>query len=518
MAEQEEPLNTQRGMKRREFIRTASGAALGLTTGGIISSLAGCGGGNTGAQVPDVGGTGTRQLATSDRDSLLDSNLVASRVTTRVLRATVNTTHIGGTGLRVQSAYSRDGAPASDGKFPITVSAQGFQLVSVTDAQKAVRGLALSDPRSTLPINFDATSTALSLVMMTPGILETDPARGAARVAEIKAYPSFTRLVSFLVQNLKTIPLSALRRSPALESVKGAVISDWRRLHGGVQALSISTRATNSQAQFSADYGTGILTAKPVKLTNRGWRLVRVDRELLDAQGRRLRLTQPVINQGRFPLDTMGGATPISWGALLQQNVGSPTEETDTLNLLETIPPVGQVTPSRIATVRYYISGPGVGLGSEKPNFSINYANAVGQSVLFALVLPLADLVMGGAGLLGKVGASMDLMWTRISTGFGSGTFISSLTNAMNSNNPTAAYGAALDMALAMFGVIGVALGAVEGLGLTATAIVLVAQAVAYSALCFSAVNVGWTVANWLRYPAVSKIELPVSSGTVIVR
>lgn len=137
-------------LRRRDFLRTLASGAMLLAGGNM---LAGCGGG---------GGS------------------VGGRTTT--VTGTVNMSQIGGSGLAIQTAIEANAPVSAQGTFSTQTSASASHLIFVTDGASKVRAVGIANPLTAQTMPLDATSTALVLVMITPGILTFDPTQTNQRI------------------------------------------------------------------------------------------------------------------------------------------------------------------------------------------------------------------------------------------------------------------------------------------------------------------------------------------------
>jgi hypothetical protein len=123
----------------------------------------------------------------------------------------VNTTEIGGNGLRVISLWDKaKGAPVSaDGNFVVVISDSNSQKLWVKDDKMNTRALAIVIPKNSDNLVFDAKSTALALLFQ-----DADSFRNSAEVEDISLMAmnkkSFQDMVSFLKHNLPARNLEEL--------------------------------------------------------------------------------------------------------------------------------------------------------------------------------------------------------------------------------------------------------------------------------------------------------------------
>lgn len=123
----------------------------------------------------------------------------------------VNTTDIGGRGLRVISLWDKSkGSPVSaDGNFVVAISDSRPQKLWVKDDRMNTRALAIVIPKNSDKVVFDAQSTALALLFQDPASFRNSAeAENTSILAMNKK--SFQDLVFFLKNNLPTLDLEEL--------------------------------------------------------------------------------------------------------------------------------------------------------------------------------------------------------------------------------------------------------------------------------------------------------------------
>lgn len=313
-----------------------------------------------------VGGCSGSDSGTSTAES-------ASGTPTVSATGIVNTSEIGGTGLNVLSFHAEESPIGQDGAFATTVSLGKAQVLFITDGNGAIRGLTLSITtanNSTLQV--DATSTALGLLFLTPGILTLDPTEAQARVARLKAFPSFVTLVNFLQAHLKTGSVQTLKAGPDFSNLLLACVEEWQasqpvpqqaasiaRLALPTQPPSVVSSAIGSLVIPSAssveeeaglvrvvvNVGPPDLLNIPVRIQNKGWRWVRLYRVSRD-------LNNEVVGVGQVPInEDLDPIKPLSLGSIFTGTASQPTETTDTISF-----------PDNVKKVQYWIVGPGLGL------------------------------------------------------------------------------------------------------------------------------------------------------------
>lgn len=162
-----DPASLHHPILRRDFLRVIGLSLFTLVSGDLLS---GCGGGDSSP-----------------------GNNTNSTIQTQAVQGTVNRSEIGGNGLSILSPYQAQATVEQNGSFRSLASREATQLLAAVDNAGKLRGLGISFPASPTLVTFDATSTALALVMLSPGILTLDPAKSAERIQQIKGLSAFGR-------------------------------------------------------------------------------------------------------------------------------------------------------------------------------------------------------------------------------------------------------------------------------------------------------------------------------------
>lgn len=181
----------------------------GMFLAGVMIVLAACGDGGEGAST---------------------SNSSASTVQ---MKGTVNSREIGGSNLTVLSAQQELTSPVQADTFTTTISTRNPQLLFIQDANEIVRGLTfsirpdLSDSTPPTLLSADATSTALALLLLSPGVTPPDWSYTQPVVMALQSIPSFSVLVTFLQAHLQTKSLPEIIADPAYASIIEACLNEW---------------------------------------------------------------------------------------------------------------------------------------------------------------------------------------------------------------------------------------------------------------------------------------------------
>ena len=158
---------------------------------------------------------------------------VSSSASTVQVKGTVNTGEIGGTGLTVFSAQQETTAPLQGGSYTTTISTSGPQLLFVQDANEVVRGLTFTLKPSTSSqatptvVPVDATSTALALLLLSPGVTPPDWSFAQPVVTALQSLTSFPAFVTFMQSNLPAKSLPEVIADSAYETLLGACLAEW---------------------------------------------------------------------------------------------------------------------------------------------------------------------------------------------------------------------------------------------------------------------------------------------------
>jgi len=438
----------------------------------LLLPLTGCGGGSSGSdgQIPTESVTGV-----------------------------VNRTEVGGDSLSVQSAWAEPCGVEAEGEFSTVVSQRGAQLLLATDDAGGTRALCISFPQSVgagesdAGLLFDADSTAAAIVFATPGIMSSDPAEGQARLAEIRSFSSFDRLLQFLQTFLPTTSLEDLQAGAELDALVCDVVQEWISKHPIVSAAAIGVSRANGDVVIEVVDQSNPARTK-IKLSNWGWRCITVRRRDLTVEGNTLNVTTCWDDL----CDAIGGAVPVSWGSLFMRDIGDPTVKDQTVNL----------TTSGVAKGEYWLLGPGYGPGGYAlpADVSADATEAWGLSLTYYGLMPLIDLCIGG--LLGyDVEQAVDL-WSAVKGSI-------DMTAVLYPGSSTSAKARAIINLIFLIGKKVVTGGVLEsllaqklGTAAAASATAMLAAIFYGAQLVFGSANVYMIVDTWVRVPRVAMISV----------
>lgn len=157
----------------------------------------------------------------------------SSAVSTVQVKGTVNSGEIGGSNLTVLSAQQDSTSPIQTETFTTTISTRNPQLLFIQDANEVIRGLTfsirtdLSDSTPPTLLPADATSTALALLLLSPGVTPPDYSYTQPVITAIQSLPSFPALLAFLQAHLKARSLPEIIADPAYGPLLEACLTEW---------------------------------------------------------------------------------------------------------------------------------------------------------------------------------------------------------------------------------------------------------------------------------------------------
>ncbi|MBM3300762.1 MAG: hypothetical protein FJY85_12510 [Deltaproteobacteria bacterium] len=412
----------------------------------------------------------------------------------------VNRDEIGGEELIVLSVWDEGRSVSPEGSFEVTVSREGAQLLVLQDGTGNARGLTISLPGERIEsLSFDARSTALALLMMTPGILSVDPAEASARISSIENLEEFQPLVSLLEANLPSRTLGEVVDTQGIREAMEDCVRSWE-----VQ----STRAFESL--LPTDYGLAatIVDASDlgntrVVLSNAAWRFVSVHRRELNTEGTEERVV--AVDANELPvLTSMGGATPVGWGSLFTHHVGNPTSAEDLTNFS---------TEGRIGKVDYWFEGPGFAEGGAQPPGSIpsDWKEPITLSIVWYLMFPLIDLYLGAERLHHQGPQALERAYGIVKNGI-------TLSELAQASSVAELIDASLDVTfrgLVVIADIGAASGTAGLFGISAPVWATVGTMVAVLGAGFALANVLIAVDSWSSVPRFCTVSVNNPSDIV---
>ncbi|MFN8547073.1 MAG: SUMF1/EgtB/PvdO family nonheme iron enzyme [Candidatus Eisenbacteria bacterium] len=258
----------------------------------------------------------------------------------------VDRTEIGGADLRVLSAWDSVDVGAS-GDFQIQASTEGVQAHFLEDGFGHVRAVELSAPspgrrestRSAFAgeLRFNAESTALGVLMLSPGLLTVNLAEAGTRRAALRSLPEFQGVLTALRPRLLEEPLeSALAHEDVSAALQACVLAylDTDTLRAD-DALGLPGRRQWEHVS-SRVLSTDPLDRVMVEITNPEWRYLSIWRRDLDSAGHQVGAPVLLDASPRIAVSqSMPGARPMSWGSIFAWSVGAPATFTTTVDFSE---------------------------------------------------------------------------------------------------------------------------------------------------------------------------------------
>ena len=310
-----------------------------------------------------------------------DNNITPPSPTpiTETISGIVNTSEIGGTGLKVLSVYQLD-CPVSDSKYKTIVSNKGSQLLFVKDENNNLRALTLSIIKDN-KINImeaDAKSTALSLVFMTPGITTSVADSVNKIINKLNILNTFNAFASFLKTNISQNNLKDLLNRDESKKLLLSCIMEYSGIDTTKKKKYLSKESIDPDPYFSAtlsgDYSK-------VELKNNNFRFVQVIR-------RDLKQNDVEYSVSKV-MDVMGGCKSYSLGSIISGTALSPTINNDeTFNVID----------KNIVKCEYWVSGAGFKKPELTPPFSVNTIQPDLATVIFYDFFPAIDIIAGLGG------------------------------------------------------------------------------------------------------------------------
>ena len=288
-------------------------------------------------------------------------------------KVSINTNEIGGTNLFLVSAQDQK-SELSKGEFNTVVSKIGEQFLVVKDENDKVRALTLSTPNSnsTIIMNVNATSTATTLIFLSPGIITLDPNEAAITIQKIQNLSSYSEFKLFLNNNLKSKSLDEIVKDVKYDPLLSNCITEYA-----------NSKTTKSARPFSEGKNNFLFTftGNSIELQNKGFRFVNIVRRDLGSANKELE-TSVVVKE-------MDGAKPLSWGSLFTNSTLNPTIEN-----------TNYIPTSNVLSSEFWIVGPGnIFKSFDVPTNIRNIEQPWSETIVYYLVFPMLDLWTGSKSL-----------------------------------------------------------------------------------------------------------------------
>lgn len=351
------------------------------------------------------------------------SGSTSTTAATAEVKGTVNQGEIGGTGMSVISAQQATSAPVQSGAFTTTVSTEGPQLLFLQDNTGSVRGLTISLPSDQTASSImaaDARSTTLALLFLSPGVTTSNTAKAQQIFAALQQMNSFGPLLVFLQTNLSTRALGDLVQDAGYQSLLSNCLTEWPDIAAnlpplpaasiGALAFAVPPKVTPpssggapqaGEVSISADLHAKSYREVPVKVTNFGWRHIRVYKVAYDANN-------AFLSAESLPYQE--GAKQLSLGNLIFGKRSAPSITNHKADFS---------VPDGVERFEYWVVGPGRGpciycpIVAEAGHGPEGFLNADDSILEFRtardyVFFPLLSFLTGG----GPIGNSAEIVFT----------------------------------------------------------------------------------------------------------
>ena len=422
----------------------------------------------------------------------------------------VNRAEVGGEGLKVlaATASAQEGTPNQEGRFTVSMSSEGAQLLAVEDSSRKIRALAVNIPDQALSV--DAASTASCLVLMTPGILSVGVDEAKKRIDQVGALDAFDDLVDKVRNHLEKKSVSEVVAQSEVGAALAACVREWYDKHA---PRASRARSIGNSLLFSVTSKEGpnppSLAKTEMELRNRAWRYVGVQRR--DLRGAAEPRVVDVVG-------SLAGAIPASWGSLAASSLGEPSAR-----LGKPGPPILDVadfsSASGANTSEYWVAGPGYATVPDMPPTGVRAfdAGVWGQSLVQYALFPLLSLASGSTKLFldstdkildstDKMVKAADAVWKAANADAKVQRLLESLSSKASDEGTVTANAidaVAAILGLAIAGDVFAGMGAAVSNAATVLGIILAAGAVA-----MGAANLILLYVNWKLVPPVLKIAV----------
>ena len=177
-----------------------------------------------------------------------------------------------GDGARVVTAWGDPVTPGADGTFTVEVSAVAPQVVVVSGADDAVRGVGLALPGA--EVGLGAEDVAAASVFLTPGILSADAAEAQERLTRIVGLDAFPAYRAVVEEELLATPLLELTRGDgAGVAPLAACVAEYLARYPKTAATKAPGSTLDLDLLFMVQELSHSGTTRQIELTNMGWRM-----------------------------------------------------------------------------------------------------------------------------------------------------------------------------------------------------------------------------------------------------
>jgi hypothetical protein len=359
----------------------------GLSAAAITTWLAGCGGSGS-------GGSGGGAAGPVIADTKITGSLNASQ--------------IGGTQLKVFSVI--DGmVDVVSGSFTTKASEEVAQALLVTDGSQKLRAMFIHVAGR--PMTADATSTALAIVFLTPGLSTLDKETARSRLQAIQAAPGFPAFLQLLQAAMPTQDLPTALAVPAIRAARDVVVGqvlapiESRVLERAEKAVNQSQ--SDGYVVLKKDDTSSAIQLK-IQLANEGYRFVKVVRKE-DFNGQN-QLAVPVLQGSPTGNSIIGGRGGASVATILSLFVGgqlgAPGGATDSIDQSQ----------RKAERLTYYVRGLGNPLHASDESFPADVQSLMeaegslhlAMTAFFYFILPVIEPILYAfTGLKGEQALSV---------------------------------------------------------------------------------------------------------------
>lgn len=284
-------------------------------------------------------------------------------------KVNINTDEIGGTGLILISAQDEK-SPLVKGTFNTVVSKIGEQFLIVKDASDKTRALTLSTPNlnSANVLNISVSTTATTLIFLSPGIITLDADEATIAIKKIQSLNSFSEFELFLKNNLKNRSLDEIVSDGNYDALLSKCLIEYENNLKTKSATPISE--TKNTFRFTFD-------GNSINLQNYGFRFVNIVQRDLDLGNNEL--------NSKSVFTEMHGAVPFSWGSFFTSTNFDPTIENINFSPI-----------SKTATSEFWIIGPGNLFNNDiVPNNISKIEQPWAETIAYYVIFPMLDCWAG---------------------------------------------------------------------------------------------------------------------------
>jgi len=320
-----------------------------------------------------------------------------------------------GTGNIFANTLLTQDVTVSSSSYSVKVSNLGAQLILLTRDDRKLKGLTFSYLQNNYNVIYPGgiESTALSVILLTPGICTTNSDSLIQRITRIKNLSSFTILKNYIKDNSEQTDLGQVCKSEIFQNKLNDCIQELVAFNSKCKG----TKSTDydNDLYFSANR----VNASEVTLKNNNFRFVQVYRQELFQNGSEKK-TPTLVKE------SMGGAESFDYGQVLH-----PLEIPATIENDETYSTV----TSEVTQCKYWVLGMGFSPTQNQvpPSIVRNSTTADLCTTVFYIVFPIVDFVAGlnGLGVPLKGKQAIDFV-SCVKDGVG---VIQALHNFQNSNS-----------------------------------------------------------------------------------